>query len=169
MTGRGGLPDGRLVALQRGRASLAWRGHRVPGGGWHTERATDGNRFGFLARRLCSKTRARRDERDTQATEICLQEPNPPIFGRSLHQVLVRESGRTVARVRTRQVSSAGSSSASGETAWLFGMDTGPCVAKARLWHLYELGQRSGCELCVLRPVLPRGGRDRCDQTEPNS
>ena len=56
-------------------------------------------------------------EQDTKATEICLREPNPPIFGRNLHQVVVRESGRTAATVRTGQGSSAGSSSASAESA----------------------------------------------------
>ena len=50
------------------------------------------------------------------------------------------------------QESSTVSSSASEESVWVFGMDTGACIAKSQLRHSYDLGQTSGCELCAVRP-----------------
>ena len=80
---------------------------------------------------------------------------HPSVFGKSLHRVVERESHRAVARVRTGQGSSAGSSSARGIGV---GLPHGysPDVAKSRLWQLCEIGHRTWCELCVVRP-WPQG------------
>ena len=53
--------------------------------------------------------------------------------------------------------SSAGSSSASEGSVWVFGVDTGPCIGKSQLLLSYGLGHTSGCELCV------EAGRCRSD------
>ena len=59
------------------------------------ERAAAGNRFGDFAGR-----RAQRDEREVRRRRRSACENQPSIFGKSLHLVVVRESGRTVAWVR---------------------------------------------------------------------
>ena len=81
---------------------------------------------------------------------------NRPSLAKSPHRVLVCESGRTVARASTG--STARSSSVSEESVWVLRMVPAPASRSHIFWRLYDLGQTSGCELCVVMPCAPRRG-----------
>ena len=78
-------------------------------------RAAPGKKFGFLSQRFCRRSAF---------------EKQHFTFGKSLHLV-VRESGRPVARVRIAHWSSMRSSSTS-ESVWVFGVDTSTCAVESR-------------------------------------
>ena len=115
------------------------------------ERTAAGEKFSFLA----WKTRARRDERDVRRRRRWACKNHLSVFGKGLHQVVVRESSRTVSRVRTGVGRSWGRHRLQ-RNRWVFAMGTVRCVVKSHVRHSYALDQASWCEFCVVRPC-PQG------------